>query len=184
MLPGVSGCQICTRMRAHSDTTPVLMLTARDGEYDEAEGLDSGADDYLTKPFSFVVLAARIRALARRARTPDLAPPSGRADGGDQRGPEGGPGLCGVRAGPGADSCSAVLPPARPERFGRNHGEDINVVDDMKIKRLIAEQIGPKATASPSSPGAASSSPDAAPPPSSPPSSPAPADGGGIPCVD
>ncbi|MFE9633875.1 LCP family protein [Streptomyces sp. NPDC006463] len=70
------------------------------------------------------------------------------------------------------------------ERFGRNHGEDINVVDDMKIKRLIAEQIGPKATASPSAPSAASSSPDAAPPPSSPPPSPAPADGGGIPCVD
>lgn len=79
MLPGVSGCQICTRMRAHSDTTPVLMLTARDGEYDEAEGLDSGADDYLTKPFSFVVLAARIRALARRARTPTSHhPPGGR----------------------------------------------------------------------------------------------------------
>ncbi|MFF3086752.1 response regulator transcription factor [Streptomyces nojiriensis] len=71
MLPGPSGHAICTRMRAHGDTTPVLMLTARDGEYDEAEGLDSGADDYLTKPFSFVVLAARIRALARRAGTPD-----------------------------------------------------------------------------------------------------------------
>ncbi|MFC9296212.1 response regulator transcription factor [Streptomyces sp. NPDC057011] len=71
MLPGVTGHEICTRMRAHGDTTPVLMLTARDGESDEAEGLDSGADDYLTKPFSFVVLAARIRALARRAGTPD-----------------------------------------------------------------------------------------------------------------
>ncbi|MFB7255239.1 response regulator transcription factor [Streptomyces nojiriensis] len=71
MLPGPGGHAICTRMRAHGDTTPVLMLTARDGEYDEAEGLDSGADDYLTKPFSFVVLAARIRALARRAGTPD-----------------------------------------------------------------------------------------------------------------
>ncbi|MFG2984245.1 hypothetical protein ACGFYQ_23820 [Streptomyces sp. NPDC048258] len=68
--------------------------------------------------------------------------------------------------------------------FGRNHGEDINVIDDMKIKRLIAEQIGPKAPASPSAPGAASSSPGAAPPPSSPPPSPAPAAGGGIPCVD
>lgn len=109
MLPGVSGCQICTRMRAHSDTTPVLMLTARDGEYDEAEGLDSGADDYLTKPFSFVVLAARIRALARRARAPDLAPPSGRADGGDQRGPEGGPGP--VR---GARRTRGGLPLGRP----------------------------------------------------------------------
>ncbi|MFF4430733.1 response regulator transcription factor [Streptomyces sp. NPDC001513] len=67
MLPGLSGYEICARMRAHGDTTPVLMLTARDGEYDEAEGLDCGADDYLTKPFSFVVLAARLRALARRA---------------------------------------------------------------------------------------------------------------------
>ncbi|MEU9232969.1 response regulator transcription factor [Streptomyces subrutilus] len=71
MLPGLSGHEICTRMRAHGDSTPVLMLTARDGEYDEAEGLDAGADDYLTKPFSFVVLAARIRALARRAGAPD-----------------------------------------------------------------------------------------------------------------
>lgn len=71
MLPGPGGHEICTRMRAHGDTTPVLMLTARDGEQDEAEGLDSGADDYLTKPFSFVVLAARIRALARRAGAPD-----------------------------------------------------------------------------------------------------------------
>ncbi|MFC9296214.1 LCP family protein [Streptomyces sp. NPDC057011] len=74
------------------------------------------------------------------------------------------------------------------EGFGRNHGEDINVVDDMKIKRLIAEQIGPKATASPNAPGAASApspsaSPEASasPPPASPP---ARTDGGGIPCVD
>lgn len=82
------------------------------------------------------------------------------------------------------------------ERFGRNHGEDINVVDDMKIKRLIAEQIGPKAAASPSDAsgsGGGSAGASAAPPasreaspPSSPPSSPstAPTDGGGIPCVD
>lgn len=67
MLPGLSGYEICRRMRAHGVATPVLMLTARDGEYDEAEGLDSGADDYLTKPFSFVVLAARLRALTRRS---------------------------------------------------------------------------------------------------------------------
>ncbi|WP_030154758.1 response regulator transcription factor [Streptomyces sp. NRRL S-244] len=67
MLPGLSGYEICARLRADGDPTPVLMLTAKDGEYDEAEGLDSGADDYLTKPFSFVVLAARLRALARRA---------------------------------------------------------------------------------------------------------------------
>ncbi|MCX5606215.1 LCP family protein [Streptomyces sp. NBC_00047] len=76
------------------------------------------------------------------------------------------------------------------ERFGRNHGEDINVVDDMKIKRLIAEQIGPKAPASPSAPGAASSSPPSSSPSPSPSPAPAsaststPTDGGGIPCVD
>ncbi|MFF4317222.1 response regulator transcription factor [Streptomyces sp. NPDC001568] len=71
MLPGLGGHEICTRMRAHGDPTPVLMLTARDGERDEAEGLDAGADDYLTKPFSFVVLGARLRALARRAASPE-----------------------------------------------------------------------------------------------------------------
>jgi DNA-binding response OmpR family regulator len=67
MLPGLSGHEVCARLRAAGDPVPVLMLTARDGEYDEAEGLDRGADDYLTKPFSFVVLAARLRALVRRA---------------------------------------------------------------------------------------------------------------------
>ncbi|MFD0356872.1 response regulator transcription factor [Streptomyces sp. NPDC127110] len=71
MLPGPGGAEICARMRAHGDPTPVLMLTARDGEHDEAEGLDAGADDYLTKPFSFLVLAARLRALARRAAAPE-----------------------------------------------------------------------------------------------------------------
>ncbi|MER6391140.1 response regulator transcription factor [Streptomyces sp. NPDC059382] len=70
MLPGLGGHEICTRLRAHGDRTPVLMLTAKDGEHDEADGLDAGADDYLAKPFSFVVLAARLRALARRAGTP------------------------------------------------------------------------------------------------------------------
>ncbi|WP_327359170.1 response regulator transcription factor [Streptomyces sp. NBC_01304] len=66
MLPGLGGHEVCTRLRTHDQQTPVLMLTARDGEYDEADGLDSGADDYLTKPFSFVVLLARLRALGRR----------------------------------------------------------------------------------------------------------------------
>ncbi|ATZ24981.1 response regulator transcription factor [Streptomyces lavendulae] len=71
MLPGLGGAEICARMRAHGVPTPVLMLTAKDGEQDEAEGLDAGADDYLTKPFSFVVLGARLRALARRAAAPE-----------------------------------------------------------------------------------------------------------------
>lgn len=67
MLPGTNGYEICRTLRAEGHATPILMLTAKDGEYDEAEGLELGADDYLTKPFSFVVLVARIRALARRA---------------------------------------------------------------------------------------------------------------------
>lgn len=67
MLPGRNGYQICAYLREAGDWTPVLMLTAKDGEFDEAEALDTGADDYLTKPFSFVVLVARIRALLRRS---------------------------------------------------------------------------------------------------------------------
>lgn len=66
MLPGVSGFKVCTELRAKGITTPIMMLTAKDGEFDQAEGLDSGADDYVTKPFSFVVLLARLRALIRR----------------------------------------------------------------------------------------------------------------------
>jgi len=67
MLPGVNGYEICRTVRAEGNVTPILMLTAKEGEYDIAEGLDLGADDYLTKPFSFVVLVARIHALVRRA---------------------------------------------------------------------------------------------------------------------
>ena len=67
MLPGRNGYQICADLREAGDWTPILMLTAKDGDLDEAEALDTGADDYLTKPFSFVVLVARIRALLRRA---------------------------------------------------------------------------------------------------------------------
>jgi DNA-binding response OmpR family regulator len=66
MLPTVSGYTIVKTLRAERNWVPVLMLTAKDGEYDQADGLDYGADDYLTKPFSFVVLLARIRALLRR----------------------------------------------------------------------------------------------------------------------
>ncbi|MEU6079635.1 response regulator transcription factor [Streptomyces sp. NPDC047108] len=70
MLPGMNGYRVCAALRAAGSEVPVLMLTAKDGEYDEAEGLDTGADDYLTKPFSYVVLLARVRALLRRrART-------------------------------------------------------------------------------------------------------------------
>lgn len=66
MLPGLSGYEVCRQLRQRGVWTPVLMLTAKDGEYDQADALDLGADDYLTKPFSFVVLIARLRALVRR----------------------------------------------------------------------------------------------------------------------
>lgn len=66
MLPGLSGYEVCRRLRARERWMPILMLTAKDGEYDEADGLDVGADDYLRKPFSYVVLVARLRALLRR----------------------------------------------------------------------------------------------------------------------
>ncbi|WP_445396088.1 response regulator transcription factor [Streptomyces sp. LE64] len=66
MLPGMNGYRVCASLRAAGQDMPILMLTAKDGEYDEAEGLDTGADDYLTKPFSYVVLVARVKALLRR----------------------------------------------------------------------------------------------------------------------
>jgi two-component system OmpR family response regulator len=70
LLPSVSGYAVAQRLRGEEIWTPILMLTAKDGEYDEADGLDVGADDYLRKPFSFVVLIARLRALARRGAVP------------------------------------------------------------------------------------------------------------------
>ena len=66
LLPGMNGYQVCATLRDEGVWTPILMLTAKDGEYDEAEALDTGADDFLSKPFSFVVLLARLRALFRR----------------------------------------------------------------------------------------------------------------------
>jgi two-component system OmpR family response regulator len=66
MLPGFDGFELCRRLRAASDWTPVLMLTARDAVDDRVRGLDAGADDYLVKPFSLLELGARLRALARR----------------------------------------------------------------------------------------------------------------------
>ena len=69
LLPGMNGYAICRDLRAAGVGTPILMLTAKDGELDEAEGLDLGADDYVTKPFSFTVLVARVRALLRRAQS-------------------------------------------------------------------------------------------------------------------
>lgn len=66
MLPSMNGYRVCQAMRDAGDWTPILMLTAKGGEFDEAEGLETGADDYLTKPASMVVLVARVRALLRR----------------------------------------------------------------------------------------------------------------------
>ena len=72
MLPRLNGYQLVTELRRRERSTPVLMLTAKDGEWDQAEALDAGADDYLAKPFSYPVLLARLRALIRRS--------AGRAD--------------------------------------------------------------------------------------------------------
>jgi two-component system OmpR family response regulator len=73
MLPGLNGFEVCARLRAERDDTPILMLTAKDGEFDQAEGLDTGADDYVVKPFSYVVLLARVRALIRRTQQPAVS---------------------------------------------------------------------------------------------------------------
>jgi two-component system OmpR family response regulator len=70
MLPGLSGYSVVRTLREEQNWVPVLLLSAKDGDYDQADGLDYGADDYLTKPFSFVVLLARLRALVRRGATP------------------------------------------------------------------------------------------------------------------
>ena len=93
MLPGLSGYRVCQELRAAGNWVPVLMLSAKDGEYDQADGLDVGADDYLTKPFSFVVLVAKLRAVIRRGAPPrpavlcagdlSLDPASRRASRGD-----------------------------------------------------------------------------------------------------
>ncbi len=66
LLPGINGYRVCAILREEGNWTPIVMLTAKDGEFDEAEGLDTGADDYVTKPFSYVALVARLRALIRR----------------------------------------------------------------------------------------------------------------------
>ena len=98
MLPGKSGYEIVRGMRALGVWTPVLMLSAKDGEYDLADAFDLGADDYLIKPFSFVVLLARLRALVRRG-----AP--GATDRPDRRRPRAGPGAPPRDPGGGVELC-------------------------------------------------------------------------------
>ncbi|MGA5434523.1 response regulator transcription factor [Streptomyces cellulosae] len=73
MLPGLNGYKVCAQLRREGNAAPILVLTAKDGDWDQAEALDTGADDYLAKPFSYMVLVARLRALARRS--PATAPP-------------------------------------------------------------------------------------------------------------
>ncbi len=80
MLPGRNGYQICADLRAAGNWTPILMLTAKDGDLDEAEALDTGADDYLTKPFSFPVLVARVRSVLRRVGGRGLPTPAQAGD--------------------------------------------------------------------------------------------------------
>jgi DNA-binding response OmpR family regulator len=70
MLPGMNGFKVCRTLRDEANWTPILVLTAKDGEWDQVEALDTGADDYLTKPFSTAVLVARLRALLRRGSRP------------------------------------------------------------------------------------------------------------------
>ena len=70
MLPGLSGYEVVRRLRTERVWVPVMLVSAKDGEHDQADGLDCGADDYLVKPFSYVVLLARIRALLRRRPVP------------------------------------------------------------------------------------------------------------------
>ena len=123
MLPGLSGYQVCERLRAPSADVlgiVVLILSAKDGEYDQADGLDLGADDYMTKPFSYVVLAARLRALLRRG-----APAA--------------PG----RAGGAETSASARRP--RTVRGRRGHRADRQGVGTTEYLMRRAGQVVPKA---------------------------------------
>ena len=73
MMPGMDGVEVARRLRAAGNQTPIIMLTARDAVHDIVRGLDAGADDYLTKPFSFKVLLARLRAISRRSAQPPVS---------------------------------------------------------------------------------------------------------------
>ena len=73
MLPGIDGLEVCSRLRSAGDGIAVLMLTARDAVADRVAGLETGADDYLVKPFALEELLARVKALLRRRNPPDIA---------------------------------------------------------------------------------------------------------------
>ena len=115
MLPGIDGLEVCRRLRAGGVWSPILLLTARDAVSDRVAGLDGGADDYLTKPFSFAELLARLRALVRRgpgARPVELRVGDLRLDPATRRGPPRRDG--GVTVGEGVRDPGDVHAPARP----------------------------------------------------------------------
>jgi DNA-binding response OmpR family regulator len=119
MLPGLSGFEFLSQLRARGDTVPVLLLTARDTERDVVHGLDLGADDYLTKPFSLPVLLARVRTLLRRAANA----------GGDSEQPGE------IRIGP------AVV---HPERFELVRGEQVHplTAKELDLLQLLWDRRG------------------------------------------
>ena len=117
MLPGRNGYRVCADLRRAGDTTPILMLTAKDGDLDEAEGLDTGADDYLRKPFSFPVLVARVHALLRRAALGEPPPLAVGDLTARSPGPPGPPGRDGGRA-----HRPGVRPAGLPRAAGRFGG--------------------------------------------------------------
>jgi DNA-binding response OmpR family regulator len=118
MLPGISGIELLQRLRARGDDLPVLLLTARDTERDVVRGLDMGADDYLTKPFSLPVLLARVRTLLRRAASAEPAEEPEK-----------------IQIGP------AVL---HPERFELVRGDQVHplTAKELDLLRLLWERRG------------------------------------------
>ena len=133
LLPGMGGLDLCRRLREAGDWTPVLVLTALDDPADEARALDGGADDFLGKPFSYVVLAARLRALLRRGRRHAAGRAGGRRP---APGPGPAPGLAGGDPG-GADAAAVraagVLPP--PPGRGAVQGDDPRARLGLRLRR-------------------------------------------------
>ena len=141
MLPRMSGYTVVKTLRAEQNWVPVLLLTAKDGEYDEADGLDYGADDYLTKPFSFVVLVARLRALLRR----DPAPRPTVLEAAGVIARPGGPPRRGRRLGGRARPPGVPPPRAPPARASRRvHKEDLlqKVWGDLDDANVVEVYIG------------------------------------------
>ena len=131
MLPSMNGYKVCRALREDEVWTPILMLTAKDGEYDEAEALDTGADDFLSKPFSFVVLVARLRALARRRTDHNLQPLEARRPGPRRRGPH---------VSPRRHRDLAVAPRVRPPRGAAAPPEEIVSKQEL-LERVWGEDF-------------------------------------------